>query len=345
MTDTLLRVLSNADLDWMIACGNRRKLAAGHQLVQPSVAPECLSVVIEGSLGESFVAPLGAVDEAVLIEELGPGQIVGIGPLLDAPSLTAVTALKATQIVSLSIAQLAVKLREDVAFAAHLHHAIARLLANRLRRIFERPDRGRCWGEPAGHDVLTVFGQLRDSDIDWLTAFGQIETIAADRVLLPAARPVESLYILLEGQMAMSASQAAFNPLAHCFLGPEQNPSEHPIVATLSQGSMPGIMSFLDFRPLPVTVRATTEALVFAVPRQTLATKLQVDDSFASRFYRVIAMQILAQLQTTSLRLADPGALGALDDEELDMDDLHQVSEGAKKFGWMLAQLGVNHHG
>jgi CRP-like cAMP-binding protein len=146
--------------------------------------------------------------------------------------------------------------------------------------------------------------------------------------------------------MAMSAPQDTFNPLALCFVGLERSTRDQPVFATLSQGSMPGIISFLDFRPLPVTVRSLTESLVFAVPRQTLATKLQVDDSFASRFYRVIAMQIMEQLQTVGMRLVEPDAPGsAMDDEELDMDDLQQVSEGAKKFGWMLTQLGVNRRG
>ncbi|MEM1293305.1 MAG: cyclic nucleotide-binding protein, partial [Cyanobacteria bacterium P01_H01_bin.162] len=85
---------------------------------------------------------------------------------------------------------------------------------------------------------------------------------------------------------------------------------------------------------------------VFAVPRQTLVTKLQVDDSFASRFYRVIAIEILELLHTVSARLVEPAAFNADDsedllDEELDMDDLQHMSEGAKKFNWMLSQLGV----
>lgn len=349
MTDTLLRVLSNADLDWILARGDRQTLAAGQSLLHPYVAADRVAIIIDGSLGASFASPQGTpqgtVDDAVLSDELSPGEMVGFSPILNAPPMTAVKALRPTLILSLPIAEIQAKLTDDLAFAAHFHQAIALMLSDRLRRIFDHPDRIRFWDERSSNDVLTVFGELRDSDIDWLTAFGQIETVAAQRVLLQAARPVESLYILLDGQMAISAPQAAVNPLALCFLGLDSSP-DHKTFTTITQGSMPGIMSFLDFRPLPVTVRSLTESLVFAVPRQTLATKLQVDHSFASRFYRVIAMQILGQLQTVSMRLVEPQAPGtAMDDEELDMDDLQQVSEGAKKFGWMLAQLGVNHRG
>lgn len=364
MIDTLLQVLSNADLAWMIACGERQRLAAGDRLWQPHIAPDRLSIVIEGRLGESFAASPVAVDEAVLLDNLGPGEMVGFSPLLDRPSLTTVTALTAAQVLSLPMAQVLAKLVEDVAFAAHVYHGLALLLADRLRRLFEQPDRiqlggngsaGAVFDRCASHDVLTVFGELRDSDVDWLTAFGQAETVPAGRVLIRAAHPVESLYILLDGQLAMSVLQGTFNPLALCFLEQDATTHDPSDFATLTQGSMPGIISFLDFRPLPVTVRSLTAALVFAVPRHTLMTKLQVDDSFASRFYRVIAVQIMEQLQTVSMRMVEPNGMAkdrpikaggmAMDDEELDMDDLHQVSEGAKKFGWMLAQLGVNHRG
>jgi bacteriocin-type transport-associated protein len=346
MTDTLLRVLSNADLDWMITHGDRQTLAVGDSLLHPYADPDRISLVIDGGLGETLAATQGAIDAAVLINELGPGEMVGFSPLLEAPSVTAVKALKPTLTLSLPIVQMQSQMAEDVAFAAHFYHGIALQLSDRLRRIFERPDRVRFWGNRAGSDVMTVFGELRDSDIDWLTAFGQTQSLPAGRVLLQAARPVESLYILLDGQLAMSAPQETFNPLALCFLGIGASTQDQKVFVTTSQGSMPGIISFLDFRPLPVTVRSLTDSLVFAVPRQTLATKLQVDDSFASRFYRVIAMQILELLQTASMGLVEPGATRPpMDDEELDMDDLQQVSEGAKKFGWMLSQLGVNQGG
>jgi bacteriocin-type transport-associated protein len=356
MTDTLLRVLSNADLDWIITHGERQMLSTGESLLYPHIAPDRLSLVVEGCLGASFTFQARdpqnrdsqdrAAEAAIAIEELGRGELVGFSPLLETVHTTAVKALMPTQVVALPIAQIRARLADDVAFAAHLYHGIALLLADRLRRIFEHPDRVRGWGDRPSNDVLTVFSQLWDSDIDWLTSFGQTQTIASDRVLLQAARPVEFLYIVLDGQMTLSAPQDTFNPFALCFLGLERATHNPMALATLTQGSMPGIISFLDFRPLPVTVRSLSECLVFAVPRQALATKLQVDDSFASRFYRVIAMQILEQLQTVSLRLVDPAiAVLSSDDEELDMDNLQQLSEGAKKFGWMLSQLGVSHDG
>ncbi|MGF1457423.1 MAG: cyclic nucleotide-binding domain-containing protein [Leptolyngbyaceae cyanobacterium] len=347
MTDTLLRELSNTDLDWMITSGERSRLSSGEQLLGASRSSDLLYVLIEGKLGLT-VMPEGASAQAdELQDELTQGEIVGIGALFDMPEMSNVNTLEPSMVMSLPIAKIRAKLAEDVAFAAHFYRAIAIMLSSRLRRIFEQPGRIQRWGERSAKEVLSVFGELRDSDVDWLVSFGETRAIAADKVLLQAARPVDALYILLDGQMSISApQQGEFNPLYLCFSGLESSTREQKAFATIAKGGMPGIISFLDFRPLPVTIRATRESLVFAVPRQTLVTKLQVDDSFASRFYRVITIEILELLQTVSSRLVQPDHAAPtqdndLLDEELDMADLRQMSEGAKKFNWMLSQLGV----
>lgn len=349
MSDTLLRELSNTDLDWMITSGERSHLASGQPLVfgnEPGL--EQLYVLIEGKLGLTVMADASStVLTNTVVDELSQGEIVGIGALFGMPETSRVNTLEPSMVMSLPISKIQTKLAEDVAFAAHFYRAIAIMLSGRLRRIFEQPGRIQHWGERSSKEVLSIFGELRDSDIDWLVSFGETQTIPADKVLLQAARPVDALYILLDGQMSISApQQGSFNPLYLCFSGLENSTREQKAFASISKGGMPGIISFLDFRPLPVTIRAVKDSLVFAVSRQTLVTKLQVDDSFASRFYRVIAIEILELLQTVSLKLVNPGAIAAsaandLLDEELDLDDLTQLSEGAKKFNWMLSQLGV----
>ncbi|MEM6840342.1 MAG: cyclic nucleotide-binding domain-containing protein [Cyanobacteria bacterium P01_C01_bin.120] len=348
MADTLLRELSNTDLDWMITRGERSRLPSGQQLLSAQLNSDLLYVLIEGKLGLTIMEkPSAAEQSAALIDELGQGEVVGVGALFDMPETNSVNTLEPSMIMTLPISKMQAKLAEDIAFAAHFYRAIAIMLSGRLRRIFEQPGRIQHWGERSAKEVLSIFGELRDSDIDWLVSFGETQTVAADRVLLQAARPVDALYVLLDGQMSISAPQEGnFNPLYLCFSGLENSTQEQKAFATISKGGMPGIISFLDFRPLPVTIRANRDSLVFAVPRQTLVTKLQVDDSFASRFYRVIAIEILELLQTVSARLTDSAAFNADDsedllDEELDMDDLQHMSEGAKKFNWMLSQLGV----
>lgn len=345
MEDTLLRELSNADLDWMITQGERSRLSEGQQLLPGQIKSDVLYVLIEGKLG--LMVGNAAPSSDALVDELGQGEIVGLGALFGMPEMCSFQLLEPSMVMSLSLANLKAKLTEDIAFAAHFYRAIAIMLSSQLRRIFEQPGRIQHWGERSAKEVLSIFGELRDSDIDWLVSFGETQIVPANKVLLQAARPVDALYVLLDGQMAISAPQeGSFNPLYLCFSGLENSNREQKAFTSISKGGMPGIISFLDFRPLPVTIRATRDSLVFAVPRQTLVTKLQVDHSFASRFYRVIAIEVLELLYAVRSRLVHQESAASADtadrlDEELDMADLQQMSEGAKKFNWMLSQLGV----
>ncbi|MGD1944024.1 MAG: cyclic nucleotide-binding domain-containing protein [Leptolyngbyaceae cyanobacterium] len=347
MADTLLQELSNADLDWLISTGERSQLSSGQLLRSAQLNADLIYILIEGKLGLNFGTSSAATAPAVLIDELSQGEVVGIETLFDRPEMTSVQTLESSLVMALPVAKLQQKLQEDVAFAAHFYRAIAVILSSRLRRIFEQPNRIQFWGDRSTKEVLSIFGELRDSDVDWLASFGHTAAIAKDQVVLQAARPVDALYIVLDGQMCISApQQGRFNPLLLCFGEADSNGLDQPAFTTISKGGMPGIISFLDFRPLPVTIRTVKDSLVFAVPRQTLVTKLQVDDSFASRFYRVIAIEVLELLQAVSSQLVHPETVNqSADDErldeELDMADLEQMSEGAKKFNWMLSQLGV----
>ena len=347
MADTLLQELSNADLDWLISTGERSRLSPGQPLRSSQLNAELVYILIEGKLGLNFGTGSAATTPPMLIDELNPGEVIGIETLFGRSEMTRVETLEPALVMALPVAKVQQKLQEDIAFAAHFYRAIAVILSSRLRRIFEQPNRIQFWGDRSTKEVLSIFGELRDSDVDWLASFGHTAAIAKDQVVLQAARPVDALYIMLDGQMCISApQQGRFNPLVLCFGETDSNGRDQPAFTTISKGGMPGIISFLDFRPLPVTIRTVKDSLVFAVPRQTLVTKLQVDDSFASRFYRVIAIEVLELLQAVSSQLVHPATVNqAADDEhwdeELDMADLEQMSEGAKKFNWMLSQLGV----
>lgn len=353
MADTLLRELSNADLDWMITSGERTRLPPGHSLINPKAPADHIYVLIEGCLRLCFpgqengpsAQPSNSLSTDLSEENnrIYQGEVIGMSPLFDMPNPAEIKTLEESLVLSLTMAQIREKLQKDIAFAAHFYRAIAVMLSDRLRRIFEHPERIRFWGKRSTKEVLSVFGELRDSDIDWLVSFGQTEQIPAEKVLLQAGRPVDSLFIILDGQLSISAPEGDFNSLLLCFSGLEKSTRTQKAFASISRGGLPGIISFLDFRPLPVTIRAAQQSLIFTVPRQLLVTKLQADDSFASRFYRVIAVQILELLETVrggDLQAAAGDAIA--DEEELDLDDLDQMSEGAAKFNWMLKQLGVH---
>lgn len=337
MSDILLRELDNTELDWLVTTGQRQSLQAGDVLVQPDQPLEALYLLLEGTLTAQSPG-----NEA---SQLRRGAIIGESWLFKSPCVVSVTATVPAVVLSVPKAALTAKLQQDVGFCAHFYRALALILSERIRGLFEKSELLRYRSGQMVKEALFVFGELHDSDIDWMMCAGQLKKLSADRVLLNAGRPVDALYTVLDGQLAIATTDSPCDPLSTCSHGLEEMGATQNFnpIAYISRGSLPGIISFLDFQPLPVRINALQETLLLAIPRRQVTIKLQEDLSFAARFYRVIATQMASLLTTVMSLGADPVATmpDQLDSDELDMDALQQVSQGAARFDWMLKQLGV----
>jgi len=351
MSDILLRELSNTDIDWLVTSGERCTLSAQTILVMPEETLDVFYLVLEGTLAMS--APCSGREFA----HLSRGDICGIGWLFKTKPVSVTTATSEAVVLAVPKAAVTAKLRSDNSFAAHFHRAIALIMSERIRRQFEaaqqldssKAELLRYQSGERVKEALFVFGELRDSDIDWMLSAGQIERLEADKVLLNMGRPVDALYTVLDGQFAIATTDQPCDPLSTCSHGLEEAAKQQTFIplAHISRGGLPGIISFLDFQPLPVRIHATKNAKLLSISRQKMVIKLQEDLGFAARFYRVIATQtsqLLSSITATECRqqsaTEDELSSGEFDDE-LDMEELQQASEGAAKFDWMLKQLRV----
>lgn len=349
MADILLQELSNADIDWMVTTGLQERIAAGTILLRPGEPADAIYLLLDGVL--SLLSGEGGDHPEREMATLVRGEIVGVATALKAnPISSTIQAKQDSVVLKLSQEQLAAKLSQDRCFAAHFYRAIALLLSERLRRMYEKPAQLGFEEEQPIKGALSVFGELHDSDIDWLVATGRVEKVLPNKVLLHAGRPVDALHIILDGLLSIAVPEGNYDSLSLCFQGLERNNQPQRIIASLSKGALPGITAFLDFQPLPVTIRAVEESLVFTVPRSELVSKLQQDVGFASRFYRVIALDVLDLLRSVMDRLGcgqrnytqhHVMASETEYEDELDLDELHQMSQGANRFTWMLKRLGV----
>lgn len=353
MAEILLQELSNADIDWMVTTGQQEKIMAGTLLLQPGKNPDAIYLLLDGAL--ALMAPENSECQGREITKLLRGEVVGIATLLDAnPTSSAVKVDQDSVVLKITRSQMQEKLQQDRRFAAHFYRAIALILAERLRRMYERPELLSFEEDQSAKEALFLFGELQDGDIDWLISSGRVEKLAPGNVLLHAGRPVDALHIVLDGLLSIAVPEGEYDSLALCFRGLERSTRPQQIIANLSKGELPGISACLNFQPLPVTIRAVNEALVFTVPRQQLVVKLQQDVGFASRFYRVIALQVLDLLRTVMDHLGCTQKTYTQHQEmdenveyedELDLDDLHQMSQGANRFNWMVKRLGVGSRG
>jgi len=119
--------------------------------------------------------------------------------------------------------------------------------------------------------VLFIFGQLADTDVDWLAQHGRRERPRAGTVLIRENVPVDTLYILLEGELSVVSGE------------PQRE------IARLAPGEIVGEMSFIDARPPSATVRARTDVVVFSIAKSVLAAELTRNVAFAARFYKAVA--------------------------------------------------------
>lgn len=185
-----------------------------------------------------------------------------------------------------------------------------------------------CPGRP-GHQnmrkALLFLGILDDSDISWMASEGKKQDIPPGTVLIHEGQSIESLFIVIDGRLAVSTRATGTKEIAH-----------------LMSGEIVGEMSFVDSRPPSASVRAIDTSSVLSIPKQVLARRLATDLAFAVRFYRALAVFLSDRLRTT-VGLLGYAANQPLQDreyaEEIDPDVLDNVAVAAARFDWLQRKL------
>ncbi|MCX7594724.1 MAG: cyclic nucleotide-binding domain-containing protein [Fischerella sp.] len=362
MSEVLLKELSNSDIDWMLKTGSREEIDSGQVLIRQGEPINALYILLDGALtvsisqsdnnplGRAFAALEGGEMSGREIARLSSGEIAGEIPFIESylPSTT-VKALKKSLILAIPRQELAKKLKQDLSFAAHLYRASAILLADRLEKIVSQLGHSTLvLSQPRLREILFIFAELHDSDIDWLIVAGDVNRIPAGTVLIPGGRPVEALHILLDGKLTLSASEDDRNPLARAFSNLEGGETVEREFARLSRGDIVGETPFVEAPPPSTSVKALQDSLVLSIPRWRLAAKLLHDVGFAARFYRVLAV-LLADKQRAIVSRLGYGRLSYSTDQpldenleyenELDSDFLAQVALAGARFDWMLKRI------
>lgn len=134
----ILGQLSDDDVEWLIDAGQRKRVPGGTTLIREGEPTDAMYVVLDGLLAVSIRAaasrslPAGIPERE--IAQLGAGEIVGEMSFVDArPPSASVRALRDSLVLSIPRAQLALKLDQDLGFAARFNRALATFLSDRLR--------------------------------------------------------------------------------------------------------------------------------------------------------------------------------------------------------------------
>lgn len=178
--------------------------------------------------------------------------------------------------------------------------------------------------------VLFLFGQLNDDDVEWMLKAGAKRFVPAGGILIEQGVPVDAVFILLEGRLAVWLKGK---------LGPERE------LARLQAGEIVGEMSFVDARPPSATVRALEDSTVFAISKPALNAKLAADAGFAARFYRALAIYLSTTIRERHRALGGSGTGEALEEDDVDELDptvLDGVYLAGERFDRMVKRVMVS---
>jgi bacteriocin-type transport-associated protein len=171
--------------------------------------------------------------------------------------------------------------------------------------------------------ALFFLGILNDEDLEWMIATGRREDIPARTILIQEGKPIESVYIVLDGAFTVLMAGKG--------------------VARLLSGEVVGEVSFVDSRPPSATVQADENSQVLVIPRSLLTRRLEQEPAFAARFYRSLAVFLADRLRSTTSQLGygrnERLSEDAEYEDELDPEVLDNVSLAGARFDWMLKRL------
>jgi len=136
--------------------------------------------------------------------------------------------------------------------------------------------------------VLFLFGELNDLDVDWLISNGRKESVGQGTVLIQEGKPINALFVVLDGVFLVSVAGLS-----------------NQEIARMGIGDILGEMSFVDSRPPSTTVQALVNSVVFAISRERLSAKLAQDLGFAARFYRALSIILSHRFRRMTLRFGE----------------------------------------
>ena len=129
--------------------------------------------------------------------------------------------------------------------------------------------------------LVNKFKNLNNKDRSWMMELGVQRRIPKDNILIQEGKPLENLYIALDGIFEVSSTSS----------GQEKK------LTKLSNGEIMGEMSFVTKRSIATaTVKSLEESNVWSIPRILLNDKIREDRDFAARFYEELAYIIATRM-------------------------------------------------
>ncbi|AUT00067.1 cyclic nucleotide-binding protein [Nostoc sp. CENA543] len=327
---------ADRDIDWLHSVSKFIEYHPDEVIIQEGrTVLHTIEILLTGALS-ICVSPTGNIEDAVEIDRVAAGEIAESLSFIDnrPPSISCI-ALAKSRVLSVPRLELIQKLERDTEFAARFYHMLSMSLSQQLRRLTDFLAQNNVVpGEPL-RKVLFVFAILNDSDIDWMIAQGIRKQVSPGTILIEEGKPVEALYILLNGKLGI-------------FVSTPRNGLTQKEIAKSVKGEILGEMSFVEMTNASATVKAAESSVLLALPQQILAEKLKQDTGFTARFYRAIAVVLTDRIRDRLFRRGFGKLAYQLDEllsenieveDEIDLDTLDNTALAGARFDWMIKRL------
>ncbi|WP_019991411.1 cyclic nucleotide-binding domain-containing protein [Rudanella lutea] len=160
--------------------------------------------------------------------------------------------------------------------------------------------------------ALFFLGQLNDRDVEWMLQNGSKLSMETGDRLINKGEAIDSLYIVLSGQLAVCATT-----------------NSDECIATLGAGEVVGEMSFLESRPPSVSVIVTKPSDIFQISRDKISARMLTNADFKANFYYALALFLSNRLRKTTDQLG----FGNPEEEDMvEMGVLDSVAQAGSRF-------------
>ena len=284
--------------------------------------------------GNLFVTTSSRSEDDVLIATLSEGALAGEMSFLESrPPVATVVAEAGSEILAVNKDTLITAIKNDSSLGRALYHLFAQKLSQQIQQqnAMVHKFSGNVI-EPL-RKVLTLFSDLSESDVIWISNKGQLYRLNSEQILIRQGEIIPEIFLILAGDAIVSV----------------QIDDKEKIVGSSTRGELLGEMSMVNsqYNLTTATVRAATGMETIGIDKAALKDKIQSNTGFGMRFYRGMS-RMLSQRgrdQLASMGLAyrsqekeTDGKVSSSDDS-IDFDMLSGITTAGSRFDWLCKQF------
>ncbi|MBN1320436.1 MAG: cyclic nucleotide-binding domain-containing protein [Thermoleophilia bacterium] len=311
--------LDLADLDAIAQIALIEDFESGEELTLEGAPAERLYLFLKGGAAVKVRSPEG---QQVLIDELGPGELLGWGAVME-PHVY--TASAWTTEPSEAMVVPGAKLRELCEANKHIGYQVARGIGEVMSRRFGQAVGGRGGQvaeerEAAQLGRFSIFAELDDQDLELVGRIAHVQEFEAAEELTVEGAAAERLYLFLEGGAAVKVR------------GPDDR---QVLIDELGPGELLGWGAVMEPHVYTASAWTTERSKVIVVPGQDLRELCETNKRIGYQVARGVGEVISRRFGRVLAGRGGQGIAGRGIDElrqfkifaELDVADLEAISQ------------------